>query len=219
MEQIQEYLLKTKSAVQKIYEAYNSYYELMKIPERPSFFTLGNPDSEENKIAYEKWQIENKEVLEERRKRDNEFAFEFFAGSTLCGSILQFAYNGIKILSNNNSVPNDFKEIIKPNSIPAKFCIGRIIDDIPLGLIVYAGRNQAMHYDESDLKEPSKTVFYKLANWYSPTFNKWFVNSYYDLNDKNVIHYAENILYKLEWLDYALYEKDMIEMLKKSNAI
>lgn len=37
MEHIQEYLLKTKSAVQKIYEAYNSYYELMRIPERPLF--------------------------------------------------------------------------------------------------------------------------------------------------------------------------------------
>lgn len=71
-----------------------------------------------------------------------------------------------------------------------------------------------MHYDARDLNEPSKTVFYKLANWYSPTFNKWFVNSYYDLTDKNVIHYAENILYKLEWLHYDLYEKDMIEMLK-----
>lgn len=214
MEQIQEYLSKTKSAVQKIYEAYNSYYELMRIPERPSFFIVGDPDSEENRIAYKKWQTENKEVLEERHKRDNEFAFEFLARSTLCGSILQFAYNGIKILSKNNSVPDDFKEIIKPKSIPAKFCIGRIIDDIPLGLIVYAGRNQAMHYDENDLKEPNKTVFYKLANWYSPTFNKWFVNSYYDLTDKNVIHYAENILYKLEWLHYDLYENDMIEMLK-----
>ena len=218
MNDANEYLARTKSAVQKIYEVYNSYYELMSIPERPAFFSRGDP-SDENKTAYEKWQIENKETLKERHKRDNEFVFETFARSTLCGSILQFAYNGIKLFSSNISIPNDFNKIIKPNSIPAKFCLGRLIDDIPLGLIVYAGRNQAMHYDENNLNEPSRTVFHRLANWYSTTFNKWFVNSYYDLNDKNIIHYAENILYKLEWLDYNSYEKDMVKMLNNQNAI
>lgn len=215
MEQIQDYLLKTKSAIQKIYEAYNSYFELMRIPQRPAFFSWGDPDSDENKIAYENWLIENKEVLDERRKRDNEFAFEFFARSTLGGTILQFGYNGIKIFSNNNIVPEEFSESIQPHTIAAKFCIGRLIDKIPIGLIIFAGRNQSMHYDEKDLREPNKTVFYKLANWYSPTFKKWFVDSYFDLNNKNIIHYAENILYKLGWSNYNFYETDMLEMLQK----
>ncbi len=219
MKQIQDYILKTKSAVQRLYEAYYSYYELMEVPERPVFTFWGEPDSEENKIAYEKWQKENQEILQERHKRDNEFAFEYFARSTLCGSILQFAYNGIKLFSSNSMIPNDFQEVIRPKSIAAKFCVGKLIDNIPIGLIVFAGRNQAMHYDDDNLKEPSKTVFNKLANWYSPTFKKWFVSPYFDLNDKNLIHYAENILYKLEWLNYNMYEKDLMQLFTNKKAI
>lgn len=214
MEKIEDYLSQTKSALIKIFEAYYSYYELLQNPARPMFTYPGDFESEETKIAFDKWQIENKEILEERHQRDNKFAFEFLARSMLCGSILQFAYNGIKIFSNNVLVPEEFKNIIKPNSVPAKFCIGRSIEEIPIGLIIYAGRNQAMHYEEDNLKEPNKTIFYKLANWYSEKFKKWYVNSYFDLNDKNIVHYAENILYKLEWLDYYRYEKDVLEMLK-----
>ena len=72
-----------------------------------------------------------------------------------------------------------------------------------------------MHYDNKDLREPNKIVFYKLANWYSPTFKKRFVDSYFDLNNKNILHYAENILYKLGWSNYNHYETDMLKMLQK----
>lgn len=217
MEHIKDYLTKTKSAVQKVFEAYNSYLDLMKFPQRPGFFFWGDPDSEENKKAYENWRLENKEVLEERHRRDDEFAFELFARSALAGTILQFAYNGIKIFSTNNFVPESFKNLIKANSTPAKFCIGRLVEDIPVGLIIYAGRNQAMHFDDKDLNEPSKTVFNKLANWYSPTFKKWFVDSYYDLNNGQIIHYAGNILYKLGLSEYVFYEQDVLEMLQNNN--
>ncbi|HSW56000.1 MAG TPA: hypothetical protein VLH59_13005 [Ignavibacteriaceae bacterium] len=216
MEHIKDYLSKTKSAVQKVFEAYDSYLELMKIPQRPAFFYWGDPNSEENKQAYAKWRIENKEVLKERHHRDDEYAFELFARSTLAGTILQFAYNGINIFSKNNLANENFKNIIKPNSRPAKFCIGRLIDDIPIGLIIYAGRNQAMHFDDKDINELNKSVFYKLANWYSPTFKKWFVDSYYDLNNDQIIHYAGNILYKLGWSAYIFYEQDMLEMLQNN---
>ena len=216
MEQIQDYLSKTKSAVQKVFEAYNSYLELIEVPKRPGFFFWGDPDSEENKRVYAKWRIENKEVLEERHRRDEEFVFELFAKSTLAGTILQFAFNGINIFSKNNNIPASFNNIIKPNSKPSKFCIGRLIDDIPIGLIIYAGRNQAMHFDDKNLNELNKTVFNKLANWYSPTFKKWYVNDYYDLDNDNIIHYAGNILYKLEWSEYVDYEQDMLSMLQNN---
>ena len=215
MENIQDYINKTKSAVQKLYEAYISYYELLKIPERPVFFSWGDPNSVENKIAHEKWEKENSVKLKERTKRDNEFADEFFARSMLCGSILQFAYQGIKTFSLNTTIPDNFNSVIKPKSTAEKFCIGRLIDDVPIGLIIFAGRNQAMHYDQKTLKEPNKTIFYKLANWYSETYKKWFIDSYFDLNNKDLIHYSENILYKMGWANYEFYEKELIEILHK----
>lgn len=214
MEQVKDYLSKTKSAVQKVFEAYNSYLDLMRIPQRPVFFGWGDFHSEENKSAYVKWLIENKAALEERHRRDDEFVFELFARSTLAGTILQFSYNGIKIFSKNDVVPENFNNVIKANSTPAKFCIGRLIDETPIGLIIYAGRNQAMHFDDKDLNEPSRTVFNRLANWYGPTSKKWFINDNYDLDNDQIIHYAGNILYKLGWSDYIFYEQDMLEMLQ-----
>jgi hypothetical protein len=214
MEQFKDYLSKTKSAVQKVFEAYDSYLDLLRYPERPIFPFLGNPDSEENKRAYKIWHEENKAMLEERYRRDNKYVFEMFAKSALAGTILQFAYHGICLFSKNKIVPPNFNNIIKPKSKAVKFCIGRLIDDIPVGLIIFAGRNQAMHFEDKYLKEPSRTVFNKLANWYSPNFNKWFINDYYDLNNPDIMHYAGNILYKLGWEGYVDYESDMLEMLQ-----
>jgi len=213
MENIQDYILQTKSAVQKIYEAYNSYSELMQIPERPAFFFWGDSESEENKIAYEKWQIKNHEVLEERRKRDDEFAFEFFARSTLCGSILQFAFKAIELFSEGNDIPLGLENLVKKYQA-MKFCTGRIVDNLPIGLIIYAGRNQSMHFN--NLKnELNIEIFKRLSLWYSERFDKWFIDSYYDLENKALIHYSENILYKLDWISYERYENDLSNMLKE----
>ncbi|MCX6174227.1 MAG: hypothetical protein NTZ27_05700 [Ignavibacteriales bacterium] len=213
METLDQYIKETESAVKRIYDAYYSYYELMKEPKRPFFFYCGDTNTEEFRNARDKWEEENKDILEERIRRDNEFAFATFARSTLCGAILQFGYTAIKLFSNNTLVPEDFENIIVKNSIAAKFCIGRMIDDMPAGLIVFAGRNQAMHFEDEKFKEPTATVFNRLCNYYSDRFKKWYKNSYYDLENIYNDHFAENILYKLEWMNYDLYEKEIRTML------
>lgn len=213
MTNLDEYLKSTKSAVSKLFEAYNSYWELMNEPERPVFFYCGETDNDEYRIAYNTWREENKEILDERIRRDNEFAFEFFARATLMGSILQFAFWGIEKFSNNEIVPEEFKDIIKPNIKASKFCIGRLYDEIPIGLIIYAGRNQSMHFDDNNLQPISRRVFDKLTNWYSPTFKKWYKKDYFDLDNPTVLNYAENITYILGWRNYELYEIDMKQML------
>ena len=219
MNNIEEYLNKTKSAVNKLFEAYNSYWELLLIPKRPGFSSWGDPDSIENIKAYEKWHKENKAIIEERLKKDDEYVYEFLARATLCGCILEFAFMGIKLFSNNTFIPDGFKSVIKPKTVASKFCIGRFYNDVPIGLMIYAGRNQAAHYDENPLREPNTTIFTKMANWYSSTFNKEFSNSYLDLKNNEIVHYAENITYYLGWRDYKSYENDMLNMLKNPNAI
>jgi len=213
METIDQYLKQTESAVKRIYDSYYSYYELMKEPERPVFFYCGDTNTEEYRKERDKWEEENKDIIGERTKRDNEFAFETFARSTLCGAILQFGYTAIKLFSNNTTVPHEFKNVIKENTSAAKFCIGRVIEDIPSGLIVFAGRNQAMHYEDKKFNEPTPTVFYRLCNYYSERFQKWYKNSYFDLDGSNHGHFAENILNKLEWMNYSLYEQEIRKML------
>ncbi|OYV84851.1 MAG: hypothetical protein B7Z63_06330, partial [Ignavibacteriae bacterium 37-53-5] len=170
---IDNYLKHTHSAVDKLFAARYSYDELLLFPERRGFAAWGS-DEEKIEKEYQKWAEQNKSQIEERLRRDKEFADEVFAIRTLCSAILQFGYMAIKQFSDNKSVPASFTEVIKPDSIPAKFCVGRLIDDIPLGLIVYAGRNQSHHYDDREHREPTKTVFFRLANWYSPRFGKHF---------------------------------------------
>ncbi len=205
---IQSYLKHTHSAVSKLFEARYSYDELLLFPERPGFTAWGD-DEERIEKEYQKWAEDNKAQIEERLQRDEQFADEVFAIRTLCGAILQFAFMAIKQFSENTSVPDSFQEVIKPNTIPAKFCIGRLIDDIPLGLVVYAGRNQSHHYDDGWYREPTKTVFSRLANWYSPTFRKYFFDDRFDLNNQNIINFADWILWKLDWNTAADYEEDM----------
>ncbi|MCF8241361.1 MAG: hypothetical protein K9J16_08230 [Melioribacteraceae bacterium] len=214
MNNLEEYISKTKSAVTKLFEAYNSYWELMYSPERPSFHFWGDPESEENKKAYEEWRKENNSILELRAQRDNEFAFEYFARSTLLGTVLQFGFWGIEKFSKNETVAKGFEDIIDANSKALKFCIGRTYENIPIGLIIYAGRNQSTHFDDKKYRKVTARVFEKLTNYYSPTFKKWYKSDYFDLENPNVINYSENITHILGWRSYSIYEKDLIEMLQ-----
>jgi hypothetical protein len=129
------------------------------------------------------------------------------------GAVIQFAFWGIEKFSKNTYIDPEFIDEIKPQTNSQKFCIGRLIDDIPIGLIIYAGRNQAIHFDDEKLHPINKKVFHKLANWYSPSFQKWFVNDAYELENPNILNYAEIITYKLGWTKYETYESDMLHML------
>jgi hypothetical protein len=177
-------------------------------------FTYWGDYDERVSSEYAIWLKENKLLLEERAKRDNEFAAEVFAMATLSGAILQFAFMGIKLFSQHTQPHPKYIELIPTNHEVAKFCIGREIDEIPLGLIVYAGRNQAHHYNEKCYNKITERVFHDLANWYSPTFRKTYIDNYYDLSNPSVVNFATHILGKLDWQNYDLYEKELITLLK-----
>jgi hypothetical protein len=216
VDSITTYLSKTKSAVQKLFDAINSYYAVLYYPPRPAFAVWGDDDNIRN-TAYAKWREQNKELIEERLRYDNEFSAETFAMTTLCGSVLQFAYMGIKLFSNNSNIPSNFSTIIKHGSVAEKFCIGRSIDNVPVGLIIYAGRNQSHHYDERNYREPTQEVFKLLSNWYSPTFKKEFIHDCFDLNNPRITNFAEHILDKLQWQVYSNYESEMLAILEGRN--
>ena len=198
----------------KLFEVYKSYSVLLQEPERPTFYYWGDIELGENQKALKKWESENYQILKERKRLDDEYAFSFFARSNLCGFILQFAYKGIELFSNDGTPPIELETFVKKYKAE-KFCVGREIDNLPIGLIIYAGRNQSVHYNNLSNKLNIE-IFNKLANWYSPHFKKWFVNSYFDLNNKNLTHYSENIIYKLDWLSYKKYESDLYDILKNA---
>jgi hypothetical protein len=218
MDNIKEYLKRTKSAVLKIYEARRSYLEILPTDdETPAFLFSGDPDSEENKKAYKKWREDNQDQNAEMLKKENEFVYEFLAMSILSGAILQFAFWGIDKFSNNKKIAGGFEDIIgkepNQNKKAIKFCVGRLCDEIPIGLIIYAGRNQAIHFYDQKFNSVTNRVFENLANYYSPLFNKRYKDDKFDLNNPHMENYAENIIYTLSWFTYEKFEQDMLDTL------
>lgn len=186
---LEEYLQKTETAAQILFEGIEKYVSI-----------IGSiPLSDVGTTA--KW-----------REAQRHFIYESFAMATLCGAVLQLAYMAIKQYSNNSSVPDRFNALIKKGASAQKFCIGREKHSVPIGLIIYAGRNQAAHYDDSNLSEINRSIFEGLCARTSRT-GKEYRDPTLDLNNGITINFAGNITYILDWRDYDAYQLDMRNLL------
>jgi hypothetical protein len=114
---------------------------------------------------------------------------------------------GITLYSRNKAVPREFSSIIKPASKVARFCIGRRVRDVPIGLIIYAGRNQYCHADEEKLKPINASIFNLLAHGIKGA--QEVKDPAFDLENKNITIYSDNILSILEWNNFEAYITDM----------
>lgn len=196
-----EYLSKTEFAVKYLYdginECSNHYKEALK---HWDISKLSEPLNEENKNKLEKY-------LSLARK----YYDLNFSENTFCGSILQVASIGIDYFSRNNNIPDSFEDVITQNSEKAKrFCIGKELYGIPIGLIIYAGRNQYSHWNEKDPYEINKKVFEKLTLTFSKNM---FFDLAFDLSNPGITIYSKEILLiALKWYNYDIYYKEMKEL-------
>ncbi|MCG8085306.1 MAG: hypothetical protein JAZ13_06290 [Candidatus Thiodiazotropha taylori] len=211
METIENYLDKTESATKKIFEGIDDYINILRESRSPVFVS-GILDDEERKKEYEKWATEHEEEIKAFLDAQNKYVDESFAMSTLCSSLLQIAAMGIQKYSKNTEVAEGFSSLIKEGSKPAKFCIGRLERDIPIGLIIYAGRNQFNHLDDK-LRELNTSIFEKLCQIESFS-NKgtFYRDPAFDLNNEMLVSYASNITSLLGWRSYDNYYNDVRDM-------
>ena len=219
MENIQGYLEQTESAVRKLFEGLSEYHKLVLRSVSPMY--LGKEGDTENKTpAYQEWSEKNQNEIQISRKAMQDSFAERFAYATLAGSLLQIAAMGIQLFSQNESIPEDLPEDIKRHiktsakkSPVKKFCIGRKICDIPIGLIIYAGRNQYNHIDAKKLNEVNTKIF----DLISKRVNEDYSDPCFDLINPEikteVINFAGNIIGLLEWDHYEQYHADMLQML------
>jgi hypothetical protein len=56
-----------------------------------------------------------------------------------------------------------FADIIASGSRITRFCIGRRVGNVPIGLIVYAGHNQYNHVNDIRLRETAASVFDRIS--------------------------------------------------------
>ncbi|MGB3425897.1 MAG: hypothetical protein WBF84_03020 [Castellaniella sp.] len=154
------------------------------------------------------------------------------AREVVAGSILQIAYvaisrysepqgkseSAIHFESEINRLIRDYPEL-KPRTkkfeLPLQFCLGRHIGDLPLGIVIYAGRNQYNHFHEGKrLSVLNEVVFNHLHTmWPDPPNELSF-----DLKPGHFFSYS--ILAALGWVDtfrglgYEAYKRDMGELLR-----
>lgn len=170
-------------------------------------------------------------TLDEFSMYKDEFLSTDVAREVIAGSILQIAYFAIKHYAvfscksqNTLHFESEMNRLISDNpnartkksfSLPKEFCVGRDIGHLPLGVVVYAARNQYNHFGEERLCVINEVVFNHLNNlWPSPpngmSFNLYNEKHFYCYSVLDVIGWTD----RTKSLGYASYKKDLSEMLQ-----
>jgi len=210
MQSTADYLLRTESAVRLLFSGVDSYLNILKKATGVTFIT-SEPFCPKQDAEFAEWQLENSEQLAIAKAAEREFIAESFALDTLCGAILQVADKALELYGSNKSVPPHLSASLKPHH--AKYCVGRSVRTIPLGLIVYAARNQHTHFNEDTLREPSASVFHLLATAYGYGGRQQIIDPAFDLANQRLVSFASNITSLIGWRTYEKYAADMRSML------
>lgn len=208
-----EYLRETESAVRNLFENLEQYHAILKKIKYPGFVSAYT-SMEDSDVAFKKWQRKNRAAYKRASERQRQYLGYRFSIGTLCGAILQIAHMGISLYSKNKAVPPELSSIIKPGSKAVCFCTGRPVREVPIGLIIYAGRNQYAHFDEEHLKNPvNEWVFNTLATKHGIKSAEKFKDPAFDLSNERILIYSSNVLPILGWDNYDPYLADMKNLL------
>lgn len=203
----EEYMSQAEFAVKQLFDSLKYYRDLLEkeMAIRPVFSTTGCTEDEHLEQA-KKFFDDNKEQNDAANKLSSELLGLKDSQALICGSILQVAFTAISKFSTYDG------ECMVLKKKKVKFGIGREVNNIPLGLVIYAGRNQYNHWDDEKPHDQTKLLFDLIAtknnelDYKDPCFNL----------DLGVIDiYSHNILGLIGWKIYEEYEKDMIDMLSK----
>lgn len=205
----EEYFQKTEHAVKHLYaglESCWSYYREA-LEHWDPIARLGEPITPESTAA---------------AKRYVELAHKYFglkfSEATFAGAILQVAYTGIRLFSRQTSPPSSCENLIrsdhgKPVEAALPFCVGEEHYGIPVGLIIYAARNQYNHWDEEQSNLVTRNVFRNLT---AAFYNSVWSDLAFDLSNPTINLYADQVLLAaLAWTTYDKYLNGMNSMLSQ----
>lgn len=209
----QKYIKEITHAAKQLFKGLSYYHHLLQSVETP-VFTATYDNEAEFQRKYDNWLRQNSS----RVKAYNEHVKEYFgyaiSKAALCGAILQIAFTGMKLHTRKRQrIPTSCKAIFKgeEKSNAKNYCIGRLVYDIPMGLIIYAGRNQYSHMEDKKYNNVTERVFEHLTVF---DMDGKYRNPQFDLAVRNKDIYADNIVSILEWTDLKPFLKDMKVMLK-----
>ena len=207
----QIYFEQTETAVKQLFTAREYYRDQLKGAIPPTFVS-GALDEAKRKKEFNDWQEKNKEIIETAFDKQKTYFGLTTSNATICGSIIQIAFMGIKSFSTSSKIPSTFSKFIPAykNDNRQIFCVGKEVRAVPAGMIIYAARNQYNHMDEGLSNALSIFVFDTLAEY--QTGGK-YKDPAFDLANPKLNNYSHNILSLLEWRDYETYLADMKAMI------
>lgn len=195
---LEEYLRRTEHAVKSSYKGLDSCWEYYRQAlQHWDISQIGQPMTAERKAGLDRY-------LELAGKYfDLKFSEAMFAGS-----ILQLAYMAIRLFSCNKSISRNCSAYVRHSQkhvIP--FCIGEEQHGIPTGLIVYAARNQYIHWDDEVPHDVTNNVFRALSHAF---YDNMLLDLTFDLSNPTINVYANEVL--LVALGWTSYDKYLVEM-------
>jgi hypothetical protein len=207
------YIEQTEDAVRRMFEVVFEYRELFKSSLSP-VAVLRYSNEEDFDQEYAKWrstpEVEKQFALAQSAKE--ELDGKLFSLHVIAGSILQIAYQAIAMYLDEQELEENYQNLLdgmkKVGTSAKKFFGGRDVRNVPLGLVVFAGRNQYNHLDAgSDLMILNRNIFRALSHYEKEEFN--FVNPAFDLQNDNLLSYSSNILSALDWDSFEQYQRDI----------
>jgi hypothetical protein len=195
-----DYLETTEPAIKHFFDGLNGY-DAMKPPSIAQYL---------DKSGLVRMSKSESEIF--GQKYEDFFALEY-ARAILAGSILQVANTAIKMYSPGGQVTEQCRSLgISENSPLANMCVGREVHNIPIGLLIYAGRIQYNHWEEGEPNNiVAKNVFRHLISVY---YDNMAFDLAYELNypqTRPVSHYIVRL--ELNWKSFDYYSKDMRSIL------
>ncbi len=212
VQNLEEYLARTETATKLLFEGVRAYRAMLLGAARATTFASSYTDHEDWEAQYATWRQHNDAEITRAEYQYNLYFAETFSNATLCGSILQIASKGIEKYSKNDTAPVDVQGLVGNLGRAKRFCIGRRIRDLPMGLIVYAGRNQHMHFEEGRLQAPSQQIFHRLATAWDKGRNE-VKDPAFNPENPSLDSLAHNVVGLLGWRTYEDFTRDMANML------
>ncbi len=222
---LEQYLQQTRHAIEQLFKNLDFYEllyrDLLDAHKKTKSFIFGDYISDSNHPEYEneikRWSSEN-----EVGRREFSIALTRLEGASvssnaIAGAILQITFMGIKIFSQNSSVPQGFEELYNKPKLKSKnsikqFGVGKIVmGRIPMGLTIYAVRNQYNHLDSHG------KGYHDLTQYILDLMNSYrrddlaFDNIPEPFSEQHEM--ARKLLAILGWKNYEDYKKDMLEAL------
>ena len=206
----QQYLEQTERAAKQLFEVLQYYQQILKDAARGPRFISSTLDDDERGKEFQRWHKQNKSKIQAAFKKQRKYFGQTISEGAICGSIIQIAFMGIRLLSKQKVLPDICKNILlKSNDPRVAFCIGREIKGVPAGLIIYAARNQYNHMDEKN-NDVTRAVFDKIATYGTGGEYK---DPAFDLENVVLENYSSNIVSLLDWKNHNTYLEDMKTMI------